>query len=296
MKASIIVALLTVVVASPLSDTQRYTTLRPELIPGSIPIQPADTGHGGAERICDTLSRYDGLAYYWRFPSRYGDKGYATRFSVGPLAACTVKAVRLMFYGPAMRGTPDLRIYLWDATGAGALPGNKLDSIDVPFDRLDTAYVYWVNAGLGEHSRVFKNQSFHVSCAVVGGTADTLAIISDDCQEYCFGHSSENYGGSNWYWSYCSIGMGEHHFLMEVDACCYETCCNHDGIRGDANNDAGIDVADVTFLVDYLFNDALTPECDEESDADASGETDISDLTHLVDYLFNGGPPPEPCP
>jgi len=34
----------------------------------------------------------------------------------------------------------------------------------------------------------------------------------------------------------------------------------------------------------------------EEADVDASGGTDVADLTYLVDYLFRGGPAPVACP
>jgi hypothetical protein len=38
------------------------------------------------------------------------------------------------------------------------------------------------------------------------------------------------------------------------------------------------------------------PMCPEEGDADDSGRINVADLTYLVDYLFRNGPPPPPCP
>ncbi len=74
-------------------------------------------------------------------------------------------------------------------------------------------------------------------------------------------------------------------------------CCNHDGMRGDIDyNFSGSDVADLSYLVDYLFRSGPAPPCPEEADVDASGATDVVDLTYLVDYLFKGGPAPAPCP
>ncbi len=77
---------------------------------------------------------------------------------------------------------------------------------------------------------------------------------------------------------------------------CDVGCCNHDGIRGDADNSTTLDVGDLTYLVAYLFQSGLPPPCPEEGDVDASGFTDVGDLTRLVWYLFQGGPGPAGCP
>ncbi len=66
---------------------------------------------------------------------------------------------------------------------------------------------------------------------------------------------------------------------------------NIDGIIGDV-----IDIADLVYLVDYMFNGGPPPPSMEEADVDASGQVDIADLVYLVDYMFNGGPAPLPCP
>ena len=48
-----------------------------------------------------------------------------------------------------------------------------------------------------------------------------------------------------------------------------------------------------------MFTSGPAPECMEEADVDGSGvglPIDISDLVYLVDYMFNGGPEPAACP
>jgi hypothetical protein len=72
-------------------------------------------------------------------------------------------------------------------------------------------------------------------------------------------------------------------------------CCNHDGIRGDCNYDMSLNVADLTYLVDYLFRGGSAPPCPEEGDINGDGGINVADLTYLVDYLFRGGPAPAPC-
>ena len=72
------------------------------------------------------------------------------------------------------------------------------------------------------------------------------------------------------------------------DACC---CI----ARGNADGDGGINVADLIYLVDYIFFGGDTPPCPEEGNVDASGGLNVADLTYLVDYLFFNGPAPPPC-
>jgi len=70
------------------------------------------------------------------------------------------------------------------------------------------------------------------------------------------------------------------------------------GIRGNVDGDPAdaIDIADLVYLVDYMFSGGLPPMSLDEANIDGLGETDISDLVYLVDYMFNSGPAPPPCP
>jgi len=62
--------------------------------------------------------------------------------------------------------------------------------------------------------------------------------------------------------------------------------------RGDANSDGVIDVADVTFLIDYLFMDCQAPQPMLAGDANCDGVVDIADVIFLINYLFLEGPEP----
>lgn len=73
-------------------------------------------------------------------------------------------------------------------------------------------------------------------------------------------------------------------------------CCVGDA--GDINGDnVNADPLDLTFLVDYMFQGGVAPECEAEADlnGDGAGPTPL-DLTYFVDYVFNGGVPPVACP
>jgi hypothetical protein len=81
-------------------------------------------------------------------------------------------------------------------------------------------------------------------------------------------------------------------YLEILSSCCI-------GIRGNVDNDPSdlVNVADLTYLVAYLFQGGPDPVCLPEGNVDGDpGETiNVADLTYLVAYLFQGGPDPPPC-
>ena len=69
-------------------------------------------------------------------------------------------------------------------------------------------------------------------------------------------------------------------------------CCEQ---RGDVDHSDAINVADLTYLVEFLFFGGPTPPCEEEGDVDDSDAINVADLTYLVEFLFFEGPAPPPC-
>jgi len=63
-------------------------------------------------------------------------------------------------------------------------------------------------------------------------------------------------------------------------------------LRGDANKDGLIDIADVVYLINYLFIDGPAPDPFWLGDANCDGVVDIADVVYLLNYLFLGGAPP----
>ena len=86
---------------------------------------------------------------------------------------------------------------------------------------------------------------------------------------------------------------------LHIPVGCCENRGNADGVIGPSGDP--VDVADVTYLVAYLWLGGPDPVCAEEGNVDgivgASGEpTDVADVTYAVAYLWLGGPAPPPCP
>ncbi|MFH1688226.1 MAG: hypothetical protein ABIE70_11990 [bacterium] len=110
----------------------------------------------------------------------------------------------------------------------------------------------------------------------VSGTAGQTAVGSG---------SSTNYGVGHGYWQPFGGSGG--------DCCDLRADINHDGV--------GPDIADLVYLVNYMFNGGPEPPCNTPYylEADVNGDAvgpDIGDLVYLVNYMFNGGPAPVACP
>jgi len=61
---------------------------------------------------------------------------------------------------------------------------------------------------------------------------------------------------------------------------------------GDANADGSFTVADVVYLVNYLFKGGPVAKPYEAGEANCDGKVTVSDVVYLVNYLFKGGPVP----
>lgn len=58
------------------------------------------------------------------------------------------------------------------------------------------------------------------------------------------------------------------------------------------DSSGAVNVADLTYLVDYLFFDCPPPPVIEAANVVGQGGINVADLTYLVNYLFFEGPEP----
>jgi len=61
---------------------------------------------------------------------------------------------------------------------------------------------------------------------------------------------------------------------------------------GDATGDGSIDVADVIYLINYLYIHGPSPDPLLTGDLNCDGTSDIGDVIYLINYLFKQGPSP----
>ncbi len=66
-------------------------------------------------------------------------------------------------------------------------------------------------------------------------------------------------------------------------------------LPGDVNDDGRVTVADVVFLINYLFKNGPSPKILESADVNLDGNVSVSDVIYLISYLFKNGPCPLPA-
>ncbi|MBN1421979.1 MAG: CotH kinase family protein [Planctomycetes bacterium] len=64
-------------------------------------------------------------------------------------------------------------------------------------------------------------------------------------------------------------------------------------IRGDANRDLQIDIADAVLILGHIFSNAIIT-CQDAADVDDTAQLDIADPIYLLTYQFVDGPAPAP--
>jgi hypothetical protein len=57
-------------------------------------------------------------------------------------------------------------------------------------------------------------------------------------------------------------------------------------VCGEIDGDIGINIADVVYLVNYIFRDGPPPVNMPAADTNASGEVDVGDAVALLNYIF----------
>jgi hypothetical protein len=61
---------------------------------------------------------------------------------------------------------------------------------------------------------------------------------------------------------------------------------------GDADLSDNLDIADIVFLVQYVFNHGSQPMDPSGGDFDCDSSVTIADAVYYVNYIFSGGPAP----
>ncbi|MCK4373601.1 MAG: hypothetical protein KAW61_10650 [candidate division Zixibacteria bacterium] len=148
---------------------------------------------------------------------------------------------------------------------------------------VDDTRIAAVSGGV-ERSSAWRSDNYRIDWQVVssgGGESRSISYLINTTvgQPVVGSGSSDSYGVT-------------HGFVRALGGCCF--------LRGDVDHSGvlPIDIADLVWLVDYMFVQGDEPPCWDEGDIDGSGiaPIDIADLVYLVDYMFVQGAAPPDCP
>ena len=84
------------------------------------------------------------------------------------------------------------------------------------------------------------------------------------------------------------VGVSENINLFALQGYVHTAAFEH----GDANADEEVTIADVVYLVNYVFKSGPDPIPMETGDVDGDNLSQIQDAVYLVNYLFREGDPP----
>jgi hypothetical protein len=102
------------------------------------------------------------------------------------------------------------------------------------------------------------------------------------------------------------VGVYEAHFIITapaatnspVDICIELTVSESggcEGICGDANSDATVNVSDAVYIINYVFVGGGAPVPLACGDANSDGTVNVSDAVYIINYVFVGGGAPGDC-
>ncbi|MCX6829371.1 MAG: dockerin type I domain-containing protein [candidate division Zixibacteria bacterium] len=163
------------------------------------------------------------------------------------------------FDSPA--GAMQIKYY---APGIGAysiMPGPAISSMEISYDIVhDTLDILIYSSGTGKISGPPDN----IMQITFSGTPPTFDTV------YAAGYKAEK-------------------VLLNLDIC--------DNLPGDCDGRRGINIRDITYLINYLYKvgPAPLPQPVMSGDANCNCTVNIQDITLLINYLYRRGDPPCSC-
>ncbi|HSH00551.1 MAG TPA: thrombospondin type 3 repeat-containing protein, partial [candidate division Zixibacteria bacterium] len=109
------------------------------------------------------------------------------------------------------------------------------------------------------------------------GDADGFGDLCDVCK-YVFNPSQVDDDGDG-YGNSCDPCPGD-----PTNSCCTTA--------GDVDNGGTVNIGDVTYLIQFIFNDGPPPVIAGSGDVNCSGTLNIGDVTYVLDLIFTNGPLP----
>jgi len=175
----------------------------------------------------------------------------------------------------------DTRIVSVESDSSWYVHSGSTDSLFVP------PHFWMVLGGHGEQDHWWWEGSGVLLATVTFKLEDSMQICLDSCFWPPTGRFEfwNGWGTRGWF-----PRLGTPH-----DPDSYRFCFNVrrcDFVRGDANGDGLIDLADIVHLVNYLYRNGDPPSPLESGDADCDGIVDVADVVYLVNYLYRSGDPP----
>ena len=186
-----------------------------------------------------------------------------------------------------MYDSPEVRIDSFSFVG-GRLEAYSLKGADPLFENTITIYSFTLSealipSGSGLMGNLYFSYLPGITSHVV--TIDTMTLTIGEREfSTAFSDASANFFKPEFVGGYLNIQP--------------TSCCLGDRGNADGSIDDVLDISDVIFLVDFMFNEGPEAVCTEEANIDGSldGVVDIADVVFIIDFVLNDGAFPSSCP
>jgi hypothetical protein len=151
----------------------------------------------------------------------------------------------------------------------------------------DNFYGIVLNEPSGDRSKT-------LSVLIGGASADRNFIYNNTNYELLLEYCNDNQTATYNYWGKSTYAQIEEVIYHKVDQPDLGLVTFGNAIlHGDVNLDGQLSVADVVYLVNYLFKGGPAPQLFIVADVNRDGKLTVADVIYLINYLFKGGPAPK---
>jgi hypothetical protein len=180
--------------------------------------------------------------------------------------------------------------------------GNEID-IDLPAEGLQPHYRFgeesFTHSDLTDNWKTVCMDGVEVTVVSRTERVETPAGTFEPCTELRYGELGCEYGMLEEWW-HPGVGLVRwryNHTTGPYDWYLLDFWVGPRFVRGDAQSDGIVGIADPIALLGYLFLGSQEPSCLDAADADDSGTLELSDAVYLLGWLFSGGSlPAYPAP
>lgn len=139
-----------------------------------------------------------------------------------------------------------------------------------------------------------SDRSQILSVSIGGSMGDRNFIYNNLGYELLMEYCNDDQIGTYNYWGKSTYAQIEDEIFHKVDQADLGLVSFNPGIlHGDVNLDGQLSVADVVYLINYLFKGGPAPELPIIADINRDGNITVSDAVYMINYLFKGGPVPK---
>ncbi|MCJ7458654.1 MAG: right-handed parallel beta-helix repeat-containing protein [candidate division Zixibacteria bacterium] len=143
-------------------------------------------------------------------------------------------------------------------------------------------------------NEVHGNNAALLSVLIGGASSDRNFIYNNTNYELLLEYCNDNQTATYNYWGKSTDAEIEAEIYHKPDQADLGLVTYGSAfLRGDVNLDGKISIADVVYLINYLFKGGPAPQIFMVADVNRDGFLTVADAVYLINYLFKGGPAPK---